>query len=86
LKTYLERIIDPNFRFHFSLEEKNLLVSAISLEEVQSQINEDPERAMCELKGIWKDLMKDPLWSKLVLPGGHKDFMDLMVDLNEIGL
>jgi hypothetical protein len=67
-------------------EEKQLAVLFLSPEEIQTLIDSDPIKMAVELKPFWKNLKKNPEFSKVKFPEGHSKEADLLADLNDIGL
>jgi hypothetical protein len=67
-------------------EEKQLAVLFLSPEEIQILIDSDPIKMAVELKPFWKNLKKNPEFSKVKFPEGHSKEADLLADLNDIGL
>jgi hypothetical protein len=63
-------------------EKKTLLVGLVSPEALQKRIDENPERAAIELKSI----TGLPEFRDLKWPGGLRTEVDLLADLDSVGL
>jgi hypothetical protein len=49
-------------------------------------INKEPEKMAVDLKGIWKTLKADPKYAGLRFPERSQQDMDLLSDLDDVGL
>jgi hypothetical protein len=69
-----------------SPEAQELIATLISPEALNKRLEESPERTMIFLKGIWNSPEFVKTRSQLMIPKGYEDEMDLMGDLDDIGL
>jgi hypothetical protein len=67
-------------------KQKQLILTLLSPEALNKRLKEDPEKTMVELKGIWNSSSFTGTRSQLVLPKGLEGEMDLLGDLDGIGL
>jgi hypothetical protein len=58
----------------------------LSPEEIQKLIDENPEETVVALKSMWKNYKTDPEYKNLKFPKGLESDLDLLSDLNDIGL
>jgi hypothetical protein len=69
-----------------SPEGKKLIATLITPEALNKRLEESPERTMVALKGIWNSSEFAKIRSQLEIPNGYEDEMDLLGDLDDIGL
>ena len=67
-------------------EAQKLIATLISPEALNKRLKESPERTMVALKGIWNSPEFVKTRSQLMIPKGYEDEMDLLGDLDDIGL
>ena len=67
-------------------QEKKLVFLFLSPEEIQKLIDENPEETVMALKSMWKNYKTDPEYKNLKFPKGLESDLDLLSDLNDIGL
>jgi hypothetical protein len=67
-------------------KERRMLAELISAEDLQHEINLNPERMAVALKGFWRDLSKDPKYSGVKFPKDLEDEVDLLSTLDKVGL
>jgi hypothetical protein len=65
---------------------QKLIATLISPEALNKRLRESPERTMVFLKGIWNSPEFAKTRSQLRIPKGYEDEMDLLGDLDDIGL
>ena len=93
---YSDRITIPAGRWGLSgwlevLEEgtpeaQKLISTLISPESLNKRLEESPEKTMVALKGVWNSPTFAKIRSELKIPKGYEDEMDLLGDLDDIGL
>jgi hypothetical protein len=69
-----------------SPEGKKLIATLISPEALNKRLKESPERTMVVLKSVWNSPEFAKIKSQLRIPKGYEDEMDLLGDLDDIGL
>jgi hypothetical protein len=69
-----------------SPKDKKLIATLITPEALNKRLKESPERTMVALKGIWNSPEFAKTRSQLRIPKGYEDEMDLLGDLDDIGL
>jgi hypothetical protein len=69
-----------------SLEAQKLISTLISSEALNKRLEESPERTMVALKAVWNSSEFAKIRSQLRIPKGYEDEMDLLGDLDDIGL
>jgi hypothetical protein len=67
-------------------EARKLIVTLITPEALNKRLKESPERTMIALKGVWNSPGFAKTRSQLRIPKDYEDEMDLMGDLDDIGL
>ena len=67
-------------------EAQKLISTLISPEALNKRLKESPEQTMIFLKGIWNSPEFAKIRSQLRIPKGYEDEMDLLGDLDDIGL
>jgi hypothetical protein len=67
-------------------EAQKMISTLISPEFLNKRLEESPEKAMVALKGVWNSPTFAKIRSELKIPKGYEDEMDLLVDLDDIGL
>jgi hypothetical protein len=65
---------------------KKLIATLISPEALNKRLKESPEQTMIFLKSHWNSPVFAKIRSELKIPKGYEDEMDLMGDLDDIGL
>jgi hypothetical protein len=66
--------------------DKKLIATLISPEALNKRLKESPERTMVALKSVWNSPEFAKTRSQLMIPKGYEDEMDLLGDLDDIGL
>jgi hypothetical protein len=69
-----------------SYESKRLISTLISPEALNKRLSTNPEETMVALKGVWNSPAFAKTRSQLRIPRGYEDEMDLLGDLDDIGL
>ena len=69
-----------------SPEAQKLISTLISSEALNKRLKESPEKTMVALKGIWNSPEFAKTRSQLMIPKGYEDEMDLLGDLDDVGL
>jgi hypothetical protein len=69
-----------------TLEAQKLIATLISSEALNKRLEESPEKTMVDLKTVWNSPAFAKTRSQLRIPKGYEDEMDLMGDLDDIGL
>jgi len=67
-------------------EAQKLIATLISPEALNKRLRESPERTMVALKALWNSPEFAKIRSQLEIPNGYEDEMDLLGDLDDIGL
>jgi hypothetical protein len=67
-------------------EAQKLIATLISPEALNKRLRESPERTMVALKSVWNSPEFAKTRSQLMIPKGYEDEMDLLGDLDDIGL
>jgi hypothetical protein len=67
-------------------EAQKLISTLISPEALNKRLEESPERTMVALKAVWNSPEFAKTRSQLMIPKGYEDEMDLLGDLDDIGL
>ena len=67
-------------------EAQKLISTLISPEALNKRLEESPERTMVALKAVWNSSEFAKIRSQLRIPKGYEDEMDLLGDLDDIGL
>lgn len=67
-------------------KERRMLTELIPAEDLQHEINLNPEKMATVLKGFWKDLSKNPEYKDVKFPEGLRGEVDLLSDLDSVGL
>ena len=67
-------------------EAQKLIATLISPEALNKRLRESPERTMVALKALWNSPAFAKIRSQLEIPNGYEDEMDLLGDLDDIGL
>jgi hypothetical protein len=67
-------------------EAQKLIATLISPEALNKRLEESPERTMVALKSVWNSSEFAKTRSQLKIPKGYEDEMDLLGDLDDIGL
>jgi hypothetical protein len=67
-------------------EAQKLIATLISPEALNKRLEESPERTMVALKSVWNSPEFAKTRSQLRIPKGYEDEMDLLGDLDDIGL
>jgi hypothetical protein len=67
-------------------EAQKLIATIISPEALNKRLKESPEKTMVALKGVWNSPGFAKIRSQLEIPSGYEDEMDLLGDLDDIGL
>jgi hypothetical protein len=93
---YSDSIGIPGDRWNFSgwmnviekgePEVQKLLLTLFTPEELNKRLEESPEKTMVALKGVWNSPAFAKTRSQLKIPKGYEDEMDLLGDLDDIGL
>jgi len=65
---------------------QKMILDLLTPEKIQQTINREPEKMAVELKGVWKTLKADPKYAGLIFPGKNQKNMDLLSDLDDVGL
>jgi hypothetical protein len=65
---------------------QKLIATLISPEAINKGLKESPEKTMVALKGVWNSPAFAKIRSQIEIPEGYEDEMDLLVDLDDIGL
>jgi hypothetical protein len=68
------------------LEARKLIATLVSPEALNKRLRESPEVTMVALKGVWNSPVFAKIRSQLRIPKGYEDEMDLLGDLDDIGL
>ena len=68
------------------LEAQKLIATLVSPEALNKRLEESPETTMVSLKSVWNSPVFAKIRSELKIPKGYEDEMDLMGDLDDIGL
>ena len=69
-----------------SPKDKKLIATLITPEALNKRLKESPERTMVALKSVWNSSEFSKTRSQLRIPKGYEDEMDLLGDLDDIGL
>jgi hypothetical protein len=69
-----------------NLKDRELMGTLISPDVLNKRLEESPETTMVALKGIWNSPEFSKIRSQLKIPKGYEDEMDLLGDLDDIGL
>jgi len=64
---------------------RKLILTLLSAEALNKEIQKDPTRMIMKLKEVWNDEDFKEIRSKLVWPKGYGDSADLVGDLDDIG-
>jgi hypothetical protein len=67
-------------------EAQKLIATLITPEALNKRLEESPEKTTVDLKGIWNSPAFAKIRSELKIPKGYEDEMDLLGDLDDIGL
>jgi hypothetical protein len=67
-------------------KDKKLIATLITPEALNKRLEESPEKTMVALKSVWNSSEFVKTRSQLMIPKGYEDEMDLMGDLDDIGL
>jgi hypothetical protein len=67
-------------------EAQKLIATLISPEALNKRLKESPEKTMVVLRGVWNSPEFAKIRSQLKIPKGYEDEMDLLGDLDDIGL
>jgi hypothetical protein len=67
-------------------KDKKLIATLISPEALNKRLKESPEQTMVALKAVWNSSEFAKTRSQLKIPKGYEDEMDLLGDLDDIGL
>ena len=67
-------------------KERRMLVDLVPAEDLQHEINLNPEKMAMILKGVWKDLSKNPEYKDVKFPKDLSGEVDLLSDLDSVGL
>ena len=68
-----------------STEAQKLILTLLSAEVLNKEIQKDPAGMAMKLKGVWNDEIFKDIRSKLVWPKGYADDADLVGDLDDVG-
>ena len=64
---------------------QKLILTILSPEELNKEIEKDPAGMIMKLKGVWNDENLKETRSKLVWPKGYEEEADLLGDLDDVG-
>jgi hypothetical protein len=67
-------------------EAQKLIATLVSPEALNKRLNESPEKTMVALKGVWNSPAFAKIQSELKIPKGYEEEMDLLGDLDDIGM
>jgi len=67
-------------------EAQKLILTIISPEALNKRLEESPEKVMVALKSVWNSPGFAKTRSQLKIPKGYEDEMDLLGDLDDVGL
>jgi len=68
-----------------STEAQKIILTLLSAEVLNKEIQKDPAGMAMKLKGVWNDEIFKDIRSKLVWPKGYADDADLVGDLDDVG-
>ena len=64
---------------------QKLILTILSAEALNKEIQKDPARMIMSLKEVWNDENFKEIRAKIVLPKIYQDDMDLVGDVSDVG-
>jgi len=68
-----------------NLKARKLILTLLSVEELNKEIQKDPAGMIMKLKEVWNNEVFKETRSKLVWPKGYEEEVELVGDLYEVG-